>query len=151
MGIFHLLKKSDHFGGYRGKNMFESCEVSTIFPVAQKQLYHAWLDSKEHTLFTGSEAKIDPRVGGAFTAWEGYIWGTTLELEPYHRILQDWRTTEFPEESPNSTLEILLDEVEGGTRITLKHSNIPEGQAENYKQGWLDFYFEPMSAYYSAK
>ncbi len=131
--------------------MFESLEVSTILPVTPKQLFLAWMDSNEHGLFTGSAAEIDPQVGGSFTAWDGYIQGKTLELEPYRRILQAWRTDEFPADSPDSFLEILLHEVDGGTQLTLKQTNLPEGQAENYRTGWVESYFEPMAEYFSAK
>jgi activator of HSP90 ATPase len=87
--------------------------------------------------------------GGSFKAWDGYIWGKTLEVEPYRRIVQAWRTSEFPEESPDSRVEILLEESGGETKITLIHTDIPEGQGDSYKQGWEDFYFTPMRAYFS--
>ncbi len=73
----------------------------------------------------------------------------TQVLEPNHRIVQSWRTTEFPPESPDSRLELILEEVEGGTKLTLRHSNIPEGQGQMYKDGWVEWYFEPMQAYFS--
>ena len=44
---------------------------------------------------------------------------------------------------------ILLELVEDGTKITIIHSDIPEGQADDYKQGWQDFYFKPMKDYFS--
>ena len=131
--------------------MDESLEASTILPASPQQIYLAWLDSTEHGSFTGSTAEIDPQVGGNFTAWDGYIRGKTLELEPYRRILQTWRTDDFPPASPDSTLEVVLLEVDGGTQITLRHSHIPEGQANNYREGWLDYYFTPMAAYFSTK
>ena len=56
-----------------------------------------------------------------------------------------WRTTEFPLDSPDSRVEVLLDKEAGGTRLTLMHSEIPEGQADEYLQGWKDFYFAPMA------
>jgi activator of HSP90 ATPase len=43
----------------------------------------------------------------------------------------------------------MLDENPNGTKITLTHTNLPEGQGESYKQGWDDFYFTPMRAYFS--
>jgi uncharacterized protein YndB with AHSA1/START domain len=85
------------------------------------------------------------------TAWDGYISGVILELEPYERIVQTWRTTEFPEGSEDSHLEVLLVSVEGGTRITLLHSDIPDGQAEMYDEGWEDYYFKPMRAYFEGE
>jgi uncharacterized protein YndB with AHSA1/START domain len=129
--------------------MSESFQVSTILTAGSERIYKAWLDSSEHSQFTGGAAEISPVVGGIFTAWDGYIKGVTLELTPYSRILQSWRADDFPPESEDSQLEVILEEVPGGTRLTLAHSNLPDGQAEEFKQGWLDFYFTPMNAYFS--
>jgi activator of HSP90 ATPase len=130
--------------------MTDSLQVSAFFAgITPERLYSAWLDSEQHAAFTGSPAKVDPQVGGSFTAWDGYIQGATLELQPFLRILQSWRTTEFPEDSPDSSLEVLVQEEEGGARLTLIHTQIPDGQAESYRQGWEDYYFQPMQAYFS--
>jgi len=98
---------------------------------------------------TGSQAEVEGRSGGPFKAWDGYIWGKTIELEPNRRIVQAWRTSEFPEDSPDSRVEILLEEVPDGTNVILNHTEIPDGQGDEYKQGWDDFYFTPMRAYFS--
>jgi activator of HSP90 ATPase len=97
---------------------------------------------------TGSAANVEGRIGGAFSAWDGYIFGKTLELEAPRRIVQAWRTTEFPEDAPDSRVEILLEEARGKTKLTLIHSDMPEDQVESYKQGWKDFYFTPMKEYF---
>jgi activator of HSP90 ATPase len=128
------------------KNSFK---VSTILPANPERIYQDWLSSEGHTAFTGSPAMVEPVIGGKFTAWDGYISGKTLELTPGRRIVQAWRTTEFPADSPDSRVEVLLEEEDGGTRITLVHSEIPEGQADEYLQGWEDYYFTPMAEYYS--
>ncbi len=125
-------------------------------------IYKAWLSSEGHSALTGSPAKIDGTVDGDFVAWDGYIQGMFLELEENKRILQAWRTAEFPEEAEDSIVEILLEEITTGldmprkardhsTLLTLKHSNIPEGQADGYKTGWEDFYFKPMREYFGGK
>jgi activator of HSP90 ATPase len=126
----------------------ESFTLTTIMPASPKEIYDAWLSSQGHSQMTGSQAEVQGGSGGAFTAWDGYIWGKTLEVEADRRIVQAWRTSEFPKESPDSRLEITLEEDSNGTKITLTHTNIPEGQAEGYKQGWEDFYFTPMRAYF---
>ncbi len=100
---------------------------------------------------TGSEATVEPRINGRFTAWDGYIEGTTVELEPNKRIVQKWRTSDFPPNCPDSKIEIILEEVENGTRLTLIHSDIPEGQSDEYKKGWKEFYFDPMTRYFEDK
>jgi uncharacterized protein YndB with AHSA1/START domain len=129
--------------------MPESLKVSTVLPASPLQVFTAWLDSALHARMTGSGAEIDPKVGGAFTTWDGYIEGKTLALDSPHRILQAWRTSEFPQGAPDSRLEILLTLVEEGTQLTLVHTLIPDGQAEMYRTGWLDYYFTPMQAFFS--
>ena len=117
--------------------------VVTINSKAEK-FYEAYLSSEGHTALTGSPARVDGTVDGDFTAWDGYIQGMFLELEKNKRTVQAWRTAEFPEEAEDSIVEILLEEDHGKTKLTLKHTNIPKGQADEYKTGWEDFYFKPM-------
>lgn len=124
--------------------------LSIILPATPEQIFRAWLSTEGHTAMTGSPAKVEPRVGGRFSAWDGYISGRTLKLKPYTFIVQSWRTTEFPEGSPDSQVEVSLETVPGGTKLTLVHKDIPEGQAESYKQGWEDFYFKPMKEHFTS-
>ena len=123
--------------------------ISEIIPAKPSEIYEAWLNSEGHAAMTGSAAQADGKVGGKFTAWDGYIVGTTLDLKPNQRILQAWRTSEFPDEAPDSRVEILLEEVETGTKLTFIHNNMPEEQVESYRQGWNDFYYKPMKEYFS--
>jgi activator of HSP90 ATPase len=129
--------------------MTDRIEVTDVLPVRQKALFEAWLDSDRHSAFTGSKAVIDRRVGGTYTAWDGYISGTTIAVEPFSRIMQTWRTTDFPTDAPDSEIEIILEEVKDGTKLTIVHTDLPEGQGEAYRQGWIDFYFTPMKDYFT--
>ncbi len=124
--------------------------VSDVLPAAPQAVYEAWLSSEEHAAMTGGEAQIDPAIGGEFTAWDGYIRGRTLELEPNRRIVQSWRTTDFDAADLDSEIEVVLEPCPEGTRITLNHRRIPAGQS-GYEQGWRDNYFDPMRDYFSRK
>jgi len=127
----------------------ETIQVSGVIYASPERIYQAWLDSEEHTKFTGGKASVESGIGGRFTAWDGYIEGTTIELEPGRRIVQAWRTTEFPSESPDSRVEIHLEPVDEGTRILLLHSEIPPGQGSQYEQGWKEHYLEPLARYFA--
>jgi activator of HSP90 ATPase len=127
------------------KNGFTLSEIISARP---SEIFDAWLSSAGHTAMTGSPASVDGKVGGTFKAWDSYIFGRTLDLTPNQRIVQAWRTSEFPEAAPDSHLEILLEEVERGTRLTLIHSDMPEDQIESYRRGWEEFYFLPMKKYF---
>lgn len=129
--------------------------LTAEFKTNAEAIYQAWTSTQGHTLMTGSPAKVDGRAKGEFTAWDGYIWGTFLELKANKRILQAWRTGEFPEDAEDSQVEVLLEEIASTdvhhlatTKVTLKHTRIPEAQADGYKQGWEDFYFKPMKEYF---
>jgi activator of HSP90 ATPase len=123
--------------------------IKLTLPIPPERLYHDWLDSQAHSAFTGSPAHIQPQVGGEFSAWDGYIQGRTLEAESNRRILQSWRSADFPDGVPDSLVEVLFDARNDGTLLTIHHSRIPSGQADEYEQGWQDYYFKPMRAYYS--
>jgi activator of HSP90 ATPase len=122
--------------------------VSTVLPATPEKVFRAWLSTDGHSAMTGSPAKVEPRVGGSFVAWDGYITGKTLELKPYTRIVQAWRTSEFAKDDPDSKIEVVLEAAKNGTKLTLTHSNLPEGQADSYESGWEESYFEPMRAYF---
>ena len=125
--------------------------ITETIPARAADVYAAWLSRQGHTDMTGSPAQVDGRVGGKFSAWDGYIMGTTLELTPDQRIVQAWRTSEFPEEAPDSHLEILIEETNGTTTLTLIHRDLPLDQVPSYLQGWQDFYFNPMKKYFGGK
>jgi len=122
--------------------------LSAFIPARPSEIYEAWLSGEGHATMTGSAAEVGGKVGGKFSAWEGYIFGTTLELTPDRRIVQAWRTSEFPDDAPDSHVEILLEEIAGGTKVILTHSDMPEDQVDSYRQGWEDFYFKPMKEYF---
>src|SRR3990167_7189558 len=126
----------------------DSLKISEEFMTDQKTLYEAWMSSKGHSEMTDSPAKIEAKIGGEFTAWDGYISGTTKELVPDKKIVQKWRTTEFPDDAPDSDLEISLEPAGKGTTLTLIHTNIPAGQKKQYEDGWTEFYFDPMKEYF---
>jgi activator of HSP90 ATPase len=127
-------------------------EVTTIkdkivIPATPDEVYDAFIDPKKHTAFTGSKATGSPKVGGKFTAWDGYILGKNLELEKGKRIVQEWITTEWPEGYSPSRLELTFTKVSSGTEISMIHSNVPAEQADDYKQGWIDFYWKPLKKF----
>jgi uncharacterized protein YndB with AHSA1/START domain len=123
--------------------------VSASLPASPREVYDAWLDGKKHGAMNGGgPATASKRVGAAFTAHDGYINGKNLALTPGKRILQSWRTTQFTEADKDSQIEVTLAPAKGGTRITLRHSNVPDGHT-GYKSGWVTHYFVPMKEYFS--
>lgn len=128
----------------------DSIEMSEFFPVVRSKIYDAWLNGAAHSKMTGGAAQGEPRVGAKHSAWDGYIRGENMALIPDRRIVQSWSTTEFPEGANPSLVEVELTEENGGTRLTLRHTELPPGDAAKYRVGWIEHYFEPMKRYFEA-
>ncbi|EKD78942.1 MAG: hypothetical protein ACD_41C00222G0003 [uncultured bacterium] len=123
--------------------------LTTTIPATPAQVYRAWLDGKTHAAMTGAKATGSAKVGSRFTAWDGYILGRNIKLVPSKQIVQAWRTSEFADDDPDSTLTITLAKTKTGTKLSLKHIGTPKSQEASYRSGWQEHYFEPMQEYFS--
>lgn len=123
--------------------------LTTTLSASPADVYTAWLSSQGHSAMTGSTATASDRVDALFTAWDGYISGSNTELVPNKKIVQAWRTSEFPDDALDSTLTIELVPTHSGTELRLTHKNTPKDQEANYRKGWQEHYFEPMQRYFS--
>jgi activator of HSP90 ATPase len=124
---------------------------TTFILAKSEEVYKALTDPKTHSAFTGAKATGRPKVEKAFTAWDGYISGRYLKLQKGKRIVQEWRTTEWPKDSPPSIVDFTFKEKKGGTELTLVHSRVPTDQAASYRQGWIDAYWKPLKEYSKKK
>src|SRR5438067_13889089 len=102
--------------------------VSDLISAPPQAIYDAWLDSRGHAAMVGGKpAQISAEPGAAFSVWDGYITGRNLLLEPGRRIVQAWRTGKFTAADMDSRIEVVLEPVADGTRVTVRHSNVPDG------------------------
>lgn len=108
------------------------------------------MTSKGHRGFTGAAARISSKAGGSFEAWDGYIHGMNVELEPGRKIVQRWRPSEadWPEEY-FSTVRILLAPTANGTRLTFTQTGVLSQHAGHLAEGWKEHYWEMLKAYFS--
>jgi len=128
-----------------------SFTVSAIIPAGREAIYDAWLDSRQHAQMTGAGAAVaSHKVGDTFMAHDDYITGTNVELVPYSKIVQRWRTAEFAVGDKDSVITVTFEDATGGTLVTLTHSNLPPHGAQ-YESGWIAYYFEPMKAYFATE
>lgn len=124
---------------------------SVLIPATPVEVYDAIVNGKKHTAFTGSPAKSANKVGGKFTAWDGYIAGKYLELVLGKKIVAEWRTNDWPADYPPSLIELTFERVNTATCLTMVHAEVPAAQAPNYRQGWKDYYWTPLKSYFNAK
>ena len=119
-------------------------------PAPPTKVYEALVNAKKHAAFTPAEASGAARVGARFTAWDGYISGKHLILEKGRRIVQEWATTQWPKGCSPSRLEIRLEPSGKGTALTMIHSELPASQAASLRDGWSQYYWKPLKAWFRA-
>jgi uncharacterized protein YndB with AHSA1/START domain len=130
---------------------FGTIEQTVFFEAAPEEIYDALLDPRKHSEFTGSPATTSAKKGATFTAWEGYITGKNLELVKGKRIVQGWKTTEWPDGYPVSRLELTLTPKKGGTELKMVHSKVPAEQVADYTGGWKSAYWDPLKGYLAGR
>lgn len=128
--------------------MAENIRLTDIIPASPQAVYAAWLDAEQHSRITNSPATDEG--DGRFTAGAGYISGRTVSAVPHSKIVQSWRTKHFGLNDVDSTVTVELEPFEEGTRVTITHTDIPDEQADSYRDGWNANYFTPMKAYFSS-
>lgn len=126
--------------------MSDPIEQTVHFEASPHEVYEALMDSALHTAFTNSPAEISREVGGVYMAYGGYISGANLELVPDRKIVQSWRAMDWPEDL-FSVVTFLLTEQDGGTRLDFTHADVPDGTQDEFRQGWIDNYWEPLKAF----
>jgi activator of HSP90 ATPase len=122
--------------------------VTATLLASPDAIYDAWMSTDGHTHMTGSPAVVDPRVGGLFVAWDGYITGKTASLESPRKIVQAWRCTDFEDSDPDSTIEVSIKAQGTGTKISIRHLDVPDARTDLRDGGWEESYFEPMRRYF---
>ncbi len=116
---------------------------SVTFKASPHDVYEALMDPKKYAQFAGGPATISRKVGGKFSEMDGSITGTNLELVPDVKIVQSWRLDDWPE-GHYSRATFAFEEVGGKTRMTFTQNGVPEDVYEDVKQGWYDYYWNPM-------
>ena len=116
---------------------------SVTFKATPHEVYEVIMDPKKHSELTGSKARINNKVGGKFSIYDGDIEGVNLELVPDQKIVQSWRYSDWPE-GHYSTVTFALKKVSQGTQLTFTQTAVPEERYEDVSQGWRDYYWAPM-------
>jgi len=65
------------------------------------------------------------------------------------KIVQEWTTTEWPENYPASILTLIFQSKRNGTLLTMVHSRVPACQTSQCSSGWKEYYRTSLKTYFS--
>ena len=129
---------------------FKTITQVEFIPASPSEVYEAFTNPKKQSEFTGSKATGGDKVG-KFTSWGGYIFGKVVELVKDKKVVLEWKTTEWPENTPISKVELTFTSKGTGTELKMVHSQVPSEQSASYEQGWTDYYWKPLKDYFQKK
>jgi activator of HSP90 ATPase len=121
---------------------------TVTFSASPEKVYELIMDQKKHSAFTGSEVIMSIMVNGSFVVFDGYCHGHNVELIKGKKIVQTWHFAEdgWPD-NHFSTCTFLFEPAGNKTKLTFLQTDVPEHKAEALKEGWKEFYWEPMKAW----
>ncbi|CAB3370998.1 Hypothetical predicted protein [Cloeon dipterum] len=119
---------------------FESRQ-SLFCPI--NEAYKCFTDQRMLEAFTRGPVKLEAAPKGKFELFGGNIFGEFIELEENIKVKQYWQNKAWPSVA-RSIVELTFDEEPEGTTIILKHSGIPSSELEATKQGWDQYYWNPI-------
>lgn len=117
---------------------------------APKTVFDILMSAEKFAAMTGGrEAEISPEVGGALSLFGGAISAINVEVEAGKRVVQAWRSNDWPE-GIHSIVRFELSAEGGNTKIVFDQAGHPEDATEMLTGGWQQMYWEPMNAMLSA-
>jgi activator of HSP90 ATPase len=150
--VYALLQYKSSIYFYKEILMSKTIVQEVVFKnTTPKALYDLYMDAKKHSAATGSPAKISGKVGGSFSAHNGYITGKNLQLLKNKLIVQTWRAQDWNKDDLDSTFIIALKPKGNDVVLQAVHANVPDEQAKGIDKGWHEFYWEPWKKYLAGK
>src|SRR5215470_10721252 len=89
------------------------------------RVFEALMSSRGHRAFTGEPARINARVGGSFSCYDGYITGVTLQMKPNRLIVQAWHASSWPADVYTIVTFSLAPTAGGKTKLRFTHVGVP--------------------------
>jgi activator of HSP90 ATPase len=120
---------------------------TVVLPAAPEKLFEMYMDAEIHAAFTGAPVTISEESGSEFEAFGGLLKGTTLQAVKPMLIVQSWRSVNFTDDDPDSTLIISFSREDDDGRIDLVHIDVPENDFQGVSGGWESRYFAPWLTY----
>ena len=129
--------------------MSDVLEVSVHIEAKPDTVFAYFVDPERYIQWMGLDATLEAVPGGTYrvTMRGGSVAaeGVFLEIEPPRRVVFTWGWTNTDTVPPGSTrVVVTLDEENGGTRVVLRHYDLPdEAQRTHHRAGW-DLYLDRL-------
>ena len=129
----------------QAQTSYVECQVRIA--AKPETVFSYFTDPSKMVRWKGASASLDPQPNGEYLCdlEDGVVMeGRFLEVDPFKRLVFSFGWRGHPVVSPGSTqVEVLFEEVGGGTKVTLRHHGLPENERELHGHGWT-FYLNRL-------
>ncbi len=115
---------------------------------AASTVYELWTTAAGLCAWWGVSATVDPRPGGAIRVdvdGQHVMVGAIVEAEPPRRLRFSFGWEGGDPAPGSTTVDVLIDDVDGGSRLTLRHHGLPIELIESHARGWTHFVGERLA------
>ena len=116
---------------------------SVMLPAPAAELFATYMDPDRHAALTGAPVTISAVPGSPFAAFDGSLSGTTLAVVAPVTIVQSWRSRNFHDSDPDSTLILTFVPQGSYGLIELVHLDVPAQDHQGVDEGWEQYYWQP--------
>lgn len=123
-------------------------EVSVHIAAQPETVFPYFTDPARYTRWMGERATLEPVPGGTYrvSMRNGVeASGVFVEVDPPHRLVFTWGWSRDDDVAPGTTrVVVTLSAEDGGTRVVLRHYDLPDDQQrDHHGQGW-EMYLERL-------
>ena len=129
-------------------------QLSVVLPAAAEALFEQYLDPAAHAAFTGFPVEIGAEEGAKFHAFDGQLSGVMLTTVRPRLIVQSWRSVNFADDDPDSTLILAFHPAEENReqgQIDLIHLDVPQQDYQGVIDGWDRHYWRPWRTWLESR
>lgn len=113
---------------------------------APKAVFDILMSEQKFSAMTGGrKANISSDVGGAVSLFDGAISAINVELVSGTRVVQAWRSNDWPE-GIYSIVRFDLNADGDKTKLVFDQAGHPEAATEMLSGGWHQMYWDSMNA-----
>lgn len=128
-----------------------SINITVTMPANPSDVFAALTNAKLMSAWSEQKGKVEPKVGGKFEMFDGWVKGKVLAYKPGKALAYTWLPGDW-EEAVESKVQYKFAATKTGTKVTLTHTGFPnEKERKNHREGWFQFVFDPLKEYFQSQ
>lgn len=117
--------------------------MDVVFQCSGDDFYNVLTTPDLVSAFTHQSVMFQAIKGGRFQLFDGNITGEFIELCPGKKIVQHWRTKQWPDWL-YSTVTVNINQQEDHTKVKVTLVGVPKSDETMTRQNWERYYFTPI-------